>query len=70
LDRKAGRGILEIEGEVYKRTSVSSTRFRQKKRIEVDVSDYATEEILSMKCKDGKWRLIAFLSKSLNETEL
>ena len=22
-----------------------------------------------MECKDGKWRLVAFLSKSLNETE-
>jgi len=35
--------------------------------MEVDVSDYATKEVLSMKCKDGKWRLVAFLSKSPNE---
>jgi len=26
-------------------------------------------EILSMECEDGKWRLVAFLLKSLNETE-
>jgi len=38
-------------------------------RIEVDTLDYITGEILSMECKDGKWRLVAFLSKSLNETE-
>ena len=38
-------------------------------RIKVDTLDYITEEILSMECKDGKWRLVAFLSKSLNETE-
>jgi len=25
--------------------------------------------VLSMECEDGKWRLVAFLSKSLNETE-
>ena len=31
-------------------------------RIEVNVSDYATEG-------DGKWRPVVFLSKSLNETE-
>jgi len=37
--------------------------------MEVDTSDYATEGVLSMKCKDGKWRLVAFLSKSLNKTE-
>ena len=36
-------------------------------RIEIDASDYATEEVLSMKCKDGKWRLVAYLSKFLNE---
>jgi len=38
-------------------------------RIEVDALDYATEEVLPMECKDGKWRLVAFLSKSLNEME-
>jgi len=27
------------------------------------------EEVLSIECKDGKWRLVVFLSKSLNETE-
>ena len=37
--------------------------------MEVDVSDYVTEDILSMKCKDERWRPVAFLSKFLNETE-
>jgi len=37
--------------------------------MEVDVSDYVTGGVLSMKCKDKLWRLVAFLSKSLNETE-
>ena len=27
------------------------------------------EGILSMECKDGRWRPVVFLSKSLNETE-
>jgi len=35
----------------------------------VDASDYATGGVLSMECKDGLWRLVAFLSKSLNEIE-
>jgi len=35
-----------------KKNSVSSTRFRQKIRIEADVSDYATGKVLSMKCDD------------------
>jgi len=38
-------------------------------RVEVDASDYATGGVLSTKCKDGKWRLVAFISKSLNATE-
>ena len=38
-------------------------------RIKVDALDYATEEVLSMECKDEKWRPVAFPSKSLNETE-
>ena len=37
--------------------------------MEVNVSDYAMGGILSMKCEDGKWRPVAFLSKSLNKTE-
>ena len=41
----------------------------KKMRMEVDVSDYATGGVLLMECKDGFWRLVAFLSKSLNETE-
>ena len=41
----------------------------KKMRMEVDVSDYTTGGILSMKCEYGKWRPVAYLSKSLDETE-
>jgi len=41
----------------------------KKIQMEVDVLDYATGGVLSMECEDGLWRLVAFLSKSLNETE-
>ena len=37
--------------------------------MEVNISDYAIEGVLSIECKDGRWRLVAFLSKSLNEIE-
>ena len=37
--------------------------------MEVDALDYAMGEMLSMECEDGLWRPVAFLSKSLNETE-
>ena len=38
-------------------------------RVEADASDYMTGGVLSMKCNDGKWRLVAFISKLLNATE-
>ena len=41
----------------------------KKMRMEVDVSDYMTGEVLSMKGRDGKWKPVAYFSKSLNETE-
>ena len=41
----------------------------KKLRVEVDASDYVTEGVLSMECKDRLWRLVTFLSKSLKETE-
>jgi len=41
----------------------------KKMRIEVDVSDYAIGGVLLIEYKDGLWRPVAFLSKSLNEME-
>jgi len=41
----------------------------KKMRMEVNALDYTTGGILSMECKDGIWRLMAYLSKLLNETE-
>ena len=33
------------------------------------MSDYVTGRVLSMECKDGQWRPVTFLSKSINETK-
>jgi len=41
----------------------------KKMRIEVDASDYVTGGVLSIKEGDRKWRLVTYLSKSLNKTE-
>jgi len=38
-------------------------------RIEADVSNYATGEVLSMKCSNELWRLVAFILKLLSDTE-
>jgi len=41
----------------------------KKMKIEVNTLDYAIGGVLSMECKDGKGRPVAYLSKSLNEIE-
>ena len=41
----------------------------KKIRMEVDASDYVIGGILSIEYEDGKWRPVAYLSKSLTETE-
>jgi len=38
-------------------------------RVEVDVLDFVTGGVLSIKCEDEKWRLVTYISKSLNEAE-
>ena len=38
-------------------------------RVEADALNYATGGVLSMKCSDDLWRLVAFISKSLSDTE-
>jgi len=38
-------------------------------RVEADTSNFATGGVLSIKCEDDKWRPVAYISKSLNETE-
>jgi len=38
-------------------------------RVEANASNFATGGVLSIKCEDNKWRPVAYISKSLNETE-
>ena len=38
-------------------------------RVEANASNYTTRGVLSMKCSDEMWRPIAFISKSLSDTE-
>jgi len=38
-------------------------------RVEADASNYVTGGVLSMKCLNKKWKPVAFISKSLSDTE-
>jgi len=59
----------KLKEQFTKEPVLAAPDLDKKIRMEVNASDYATEGVLSMKCKDGLWRLVAFLSKSLNEME-
>ena len=48
---------------------LTTLNLEQPLRVESDTSDYATGAILSMKCKDNKWRPCAFYSKLLSNVE-
>jgi len=66
---KEEKAFQELKEQFTKEPVLAAPDIDKKMRMEVDVSDYATGEVLSMECKDGLWRPVAFLSKSLNETE-
>ena len=38
-------------------------------RVEADILNYATREVLLMKCSNKLWRLMAFISNFLSNTE-
>jgi len=38
-------------------------------RVEADASDFAMGGVLSMKCRDERWRPVVYISKSLNEAK-
>jgi len=51
------------------RPVLASPNLDKEFRIEADASNYATGGVLSMKCSNELWRLVAFISKSLSNTE-
>ena len=59
----------ELKEKFTKELVLAALDLDKKMRMEVDASDYAIERVLLMECEDGLWRLVAFLSKSLNKTE-
>jgi len=66
---KQKKAFKELKEKFTKEPVLAAPDLDKKMRMEVDASDYVIGEVLSMECKDGLWRLVAFLSKSLNETE-
>jgi len=48
---------------------LAASNLDKEMRLEVDVSDYAIGGVLLMKCKDKKWRPVAYILKSLKDME-
>ena len=59
----------ELKDQFTKELVLVALDLDKKLRVEVDTSDYATGGVLSMEVENGRWKPVAFLSKSLNETE-
>ena len=63
---KQEKVFRELKERFTKELVLAALDLDKKMRIEVD---YVTKGVLFMKCEDRRWRLVAFLSKSLNKTE-
>jgi len=66
---KQEKAFKKLKEQFIKEPVLAAPDIDKKMRMEVDASDYTTGGVLSMECKDGLWRPVAFLSKSLNKTE-
>ena len=66
---KEEKAFQELKKRFIKKLVLAAPDIDKKMRMEVDVLDYTTGGVLSIECKDRLWRPVAFLSKSLNETE-
>jgi len=66
---KQEEAFEELKKRFTQKPVLAAPDLDKKIRMEVDASDYATGEVLSMEGEDRKWKLVAFLSKLLNETE-
>ena len=66
---KEEKVFKELKERFTKEPVLAAPDIDKKMRMEVDALDYVTGGILSMECKNGLWRPVAFLSKLLNEIE-
>ena len=63
------KAFQELKKKFTKKLVLTALDLDQKLRMEVNASDYAINGVLSMECENDRWRLVAFLSKSLNQTK-
>jgi len=66
---KQERAFKELKKRFMQEPVLAALDLDKEMRMEVDALDYTTGGVLSIEGEDGKWRPVAFLYKSLNETE-
>ena len=59
----------KLKGRFTKKLVLATLNLNKKMKVKVDILDYTIGEVLFMECEDERQRPVAFLSKSLNETE-
>jgi len=59
----------ELKGVFTTKPVLAAPDLDKEFRVEVDASNYVTGGVLSMKYSNNMWRLVAFISKSLSDTE-
>ena len=68
--KRQKKTFKELKEKFTKEPVLAAPDLDKEMRMEVDMSDYAIGGVLFIEYKDEKWQLVAFLSKSLNETEI
>jgi len=66
---KQEKAFEELKRRFTEEPVLAAPDLDKKMQMEVDASNYGTGGVLSMESEDKLWRPVAFLSKSLNETE-
>jgi len=69
LGKEITEGFQTFEEDFTSRSLLVILNLDKKFRVEVNTSNFVTEEVLSIKYKDNKWNLVACISKLLNKTE-
>jgi len=59
----------ELKGVFMTKPVLAAPDLDKEFRVEADASNYVTGGVLSMKCSNNMWRLVAFISKSLSDIE-
>jgi len=59
----------ELKGVFTTKPVLAAPDLDKEFRVEANASNYVTGGVLSMKCSNNMWRLVAFISKSLSDIE-